>query len=400
MARIGLMAVAAAGAAWLTISVAAAQLLRGRPEAALRLAPYDARAKVVLAARALGDGRIRPDFQTTQRFAREALQRDPTVVAAWRMLGLVESGRQNLPEARRMFHISERFSRRDLPTQLWLIEENVARNDVEAAVRHYDIALRTAPASGDLLLPILVSATAYPHIVEALAPVLANNPPWAGDFYAELSRAVPSASGAAALIEAMRRRGPLVHEMEIRRLISVLVEKGEFAAAWRVYRAAAPRDRGQAALRNGGFESRDRMPVFEWELQNGVDLRAEVRPSDRGDGASVLFAHASGENLGVVARQMLVLGPGSYELGTVAGMDSPPAPTRLRWNVKCAGSDAVLLDLDLSPQQPGRRLHRAVFRVPPGNCRAQWLSLEIEADDSADGAEAWVDSVVVRPTMR
>ncbi|MDT9096849.1 hypothetical protein RSW32_26335, partial [Escherichia coli] len=66
--------------------------------------------------------------------------------------------------ARRLFAYGQRLSRRDNSTQLWAIEDAVARNDIPDVLRHYDVALRTSPNLADILYPVLASASADPAI--------------------------------------------------------------------------------------------------------------------------------------------------------------------------------------------------------------------------------------------
>jgi len=158
--RIAIAAVAAIGLSWLTVAVSAANALRQvRPDLAHRIMPFDARANAGLAEQAsVRMAQDRAARATAAGLAREALSRDVTVVAAWRTLGLELETEGRRGDAERLIRFAERLSRRDLPTQLWLIEANVARNDIEGALAHYNIALRTSQAAADVLFPILVQA--------------------------------------------------------------------------------------------------------------------------------------------------------------------------------------------------------------------------------------------------
>lgn len=78
------------------------------------------------------------------RLARLALRQDPTAVAALATLGLNAQIRGDTNSARRYFAYSDKLSRRSLTTRLWAIEDAVARDDIPAALRNYDVALRTS----------------------------------------------------------------------------------------------------------------------------------------------------------------------------------------------------------------------------------------------------------------
>ena len=162
MARLVPALLFAIATGWLLVVVSGANIVREvRPDLALGMMPFDARAKAKSAERLSASPRATPaQLREARRLATEALDRDPTIASAWRTLGLVSTLRNRPGAAAGFFHTSERISRRDVPTQLWLIEEAVARNNIPAVLHHYDVALRTSRASHPLLLLILIAATA------------------------------------------------------------------------------------------------------------------------------------------------------------------------------------------------------------------------------------------------
>lgn len=384
-------------ASWMTVAVSGAALFRkARPDIALRLAPFDARAKAALAEQGLRtptDGRTLP---AAAELSREALRRDPTIVGAWRNLGLAAAAAGQQPVALRLFRISQRLSRRDSATQLWLIEENVRRNDIRGALRHYDIALRTSTAMSDILVPILVSATADPAIAGPLADVLAPDPPWAYAYYNHLVQALPSGQAALALISRLPAEVRRRHIEPLRQLVAKAVDKREYEAAWRIYALLSGAAPGEL-LRNGDFRSRNEFPVLEWQLTDTPNLRAEQTAPAGSPGASALRVSASSAAIGSAARQLLLLGPGSYRLRSVAAQESSPGPERLQWQVNCVGRDENLLNLDVTPRREGRFERQGRFRVPPSGCPAQWLRLEVSAPDLPAGVETWVHRVEILP---
>ncbi|MFV3464693.1 hypothetical protein ACNJFH_21305, partial [Mycobacterium tuberculosis] len=88
------------------------------------------------------------------RLAQAALQRDPMSVRAVSTLAFLAAEKGNAVQAARLLAYSERLSRRDLPTQLALIETKVQANDVVGALVHYDRALRTSKTSEAILVPV------------------------------------------------------------------------------------------------------------------------------------------------------------------------------------------------------------------------------------------------------
>jgi len=386
---------------WLVITVGAAAILRsGQPDLALRFAPWDARALGRAAERELASGTPdRAAFARAAVLARRALRWDPTIVPAWRMLGLNEAAKGRGTLATRLFAVSEKLSRRDLPTQLWLIEEAVGRGDVAGALHHYDVALRTNPKAHDRLMPILVTAAGDPNTAPALGRLLATRPFWSGNFYYRLATApaetAPDPANVARVIALARRGGPPTNPEMLGQLIGTMIDRGAYRPALSLHAALSGRKPVSIkALFNGDFEALNAHPPMDWAVAGDVGLGAEVR-SDVGGRGNSLVAYASGDQNGVAARQITVLPPGNYALQYVAGRTERSAPSRLQWQLVCAvttASGALLLDqpIDLAP---GKRPYSAAFRVP-SECPAQWLSLEVGSTDP-EGSEAWVDDAVI-----
>ena len=390
-----------AAAGWLVTAVGWAAVLRSaQPVRALAFTPWDARAASRSAERTLAGGR--PDAATLRQagaLARASLRRDPTVVSAWRTLGLTEAGEQRRQVASSLFRMAERLSRRDLPTQLWLIEERVEREDIPGALRHYDTALRTNPGASDILMPILVAAAGAPQTAVPLGRLLATRPSWSGNYYYRLSQAPAATAPDPALVVRMLRTaragGPLANPGMLRELMEAMVERGAYRPALSVFailsgRVADP----SSGVRDGGFESAGDYPPIDWSLAGDTGLGAEIRSGTGGHGGA-LVAYASTDRDGTVARQLLLLAPGAYRLRYSVGREHGASPSRLQWRIACAGAGAdrpVPLDHPIDPTW-GAGLRDTGFRVPAG-CPAQWLSLDIGSTDP-EGAEAWIDDVAV-----
>jgi hypothetical protein len=381
--------------AWLSVANSGAGIMRSvRPDLALRFQPWDARAKAKAAEQLLiQDGGRTADLAAADRLAREALLRDPTIVAAWRSLGMVAMARRQQGDAARMFHFAGQLSRRDLPTQLWLIEERVQANDVPGALRQYDATLRSSGASYEVLFPILVQATAGDGIVEPLADLLNTMPPWRRVFIERLAAGAPDPAKLAHLMQLIRRSANADEQELMATAMRTMIERRQLEPAWRVYQLLAGASPA-GTLRNGDFDHANRYPPFDWEIADGLNVGAELRPSAEGRGQH-LRAFATSGSGGMVARQLLLLQPGTYEVTATAGPDDDANPAHLNWTVQCAeGTGAPLITADL-PGLARRVQARAMFRVPAG-CRGQWLNFNIRADFGPGTTAGWVDGVGIR----
>ena len=175
--RTGLAALVAA-LGYANVSFTLAEALRRDAERAHALAPYDGRMTARLAGVLSGPEATASDRSRGDDLARKALRQDPVNVPAAAALGFNAQVRGDVATARRAFTYAERLSRRDPMTQLWAIEEAVARNDIGDAVRHYDIALRVKPEMSEVLFPVLAAASVEAPVQAQLVRTLRVRTHW------------------------------------------------------------------------------------------------------------------------------------------------------------------------------------------------------------------------------
>ena len=396
--RGAVVVVVAGWLAWQVVASGMAAIQRGDPALALQYRPGDARALGDMAARTFaGAVESKPAVAAAKDQARAALTRDAMVVPAWRTLGAIAALEGDNGRAGALFDVAERLSRRDMPTQLWFIEERVNANDVAGALRHYDAALRTSRASRDLLLPILVSATADPAIVPPLVDVLAKSPGWRRAFIGALAEAPPAPGNAVRLVKGLNQRGPLQDQDLVAYMAQRLVASKAIDQAWELYALLTKNPQArQQTIRDGEFDDVAGIPPFDWQREAGAYIGADLGSAEAGNSGSALHVYATAGN-GTVATQLLSLPPGRYALSAVAGPISGTAIPRLRWNVTCNGSGAEVGSFDVPSLTEPLRRHEMRFAVPAGDCGAQWLSLRIYGDEEGRSAEGWVDSVTINP---
>jgi hypothetical protein len=387
---------------WLSIAVSGASLLRYRfPEAALKLQPWDARASAGAASQILTatQGRVTPEVvRRATDLARQALERDPTVVEAWRTLAILSTRPR---QAQALFYFANSLSRRDVPTQLWLIEESVRRNDIPGALGHYDAALRSSLASQQILIPVLVGATGERRIVPPLAALLRTRPPWRMAFLNALVAGAPNPDNLVQLLMMLGRPASPEEAQLMVGSIDRLAEQNAFGPALRLYQMLAGRSPAGQLLRNGGFDRPNVYPPLDWELADGADINVEQRPAPGSGQGQSLYIRASTDARGQAARQLIFLAPGSYALSALSGRTDLPGPEGLSWQISCASApNSPLLDQPAVPAGPAARTIRGEFRVPPSGCAAQWLTLQIVSGDQPGGTEAWVASVRIDPANR
>jgi hypothetical protein len=365
------------------------------PETVMRFAPFDGRSRAAAAMEALGQ---RPDRAIALRavnLARAAFLADATAVASY---PAAAGGFAILGQSRRSIRLleySERFSRRHAPTQIALIELRVQQDDVAGALRHYDTILRATERVQPLLFPVLTNAAADPSIADQLNRRLRARPRWHRQF-------LPFFLGASRSPEALYRvfRGVLdpgdeEHRELGRQLLSRLSDARRFDLVSRLHsELSRERDTPIQLLRDGSFEVREGWPPIDWQFADEAALAAERLPTESGEGFALHLPTAAGAD-GTVARQLLRLPPGAYELRALVGNIPADELRRPFLRMACAaGNWAIQLDL---PAAPSGELPIARRAVVPSGCAYQWLSIHARGGlDDALGQAPWISSLSLR----
>lgn len=388
----GLLACGALAAAYLSVAHSMALAIRDEaPARAYGLAPWDGRVTASFAMTQLGASATPADRSRADRLARAALRMDPTSVVAVSVLGLNAQLRNDTDNARRTFMYAEMLSRRDLPTRLWAIEDAVSREDVPAALRNYDLALRVKPSLQEMLFPILTTAMSDDNIRRELVLTLAKKPLWSANFIDHVA-VNGEAKATFHLLVAAEATGVSTSETARDRLIRSLIASNEVALAWRFYGATY----GYADAR----QSRDprftavrlQPTLFDWQpVTEDIGTAATITPGTTRGTFDFGVPPTVG---GTVLRQMQVLPPGKYTLkwhstGVEQGSESRPY-----WLLSCLdGRELGRIDVPNSSESNGRA--SGSFPVPD-NCPTQYLSLIVRPSSQISGVSGQIDYVSLR----
>lgn len=395
LARLGAIAAFALLAAAAIGSVTVAGIFRVRqPEIALRLAPWDARANAKAALNALANSKGRPPANAGERALR-AFRRDPFATDAFTSLGLLAAFRRQNDQAQRIFSHAENVSRRNVETQLWLIEHNVQRNDIRAALAHYDIVLTVETEIRTALYPILMNASSERDIALELNRVLRKRPNWRIDF---LTRFAFEARDAVALARVTRHNlDPAVREDRevVLYLFARFVALHRYDLAWAAYdEARGSRERPGALLTNGAFEQEGGFPPFDWRFAADGNLNPERRPQ-QGQGYSyALYLPGNAAVDGESASQLLRLAPGPYRISARVGDTSADRLERPYLKIMCAQEtprELLLADFPRAPAE-GRPM-TAQFTIP-STCPNQWISIWVRGHlDEQAQTSPWIAAI-------
>ena len=290
----------------------------------------------------------------------------------------------------RLFGLIERMSRRDLPTQVWLIEERVRRDDIAGALRHYDIALRTGPEASERLFPVLIAATANDGIVGPLTALLRTDPPWRTSYLFTLAQAPPSGRNALRIVQGLISARLAIRPDIMATLTDSVARARDFDSARRLYQLARPGNAGA------------------WSATAASPARSPSRPSNgrwwrgRFDGRTIQFGRAGDGNVSkcvrraaqaaIVTQQMLVLAPGRYRIGERSGPLAETRPVELYWRIVCVNrSNTVIADVPIARSRPAGAAAPA-WQVPASDCAAQLLTLAVRPGAAADAGACFMRS--------
>ncbi|MFM9829185.1 MAG: hypothetical protein ACKVOB_10655 [Sphingomonas sp.] len=307
--------------------------------------------------------------------ARAAIANTPLNPSALGLLGAAEFV-ANHPEAgSRLLNLSQRLSRRDLRTQIVLIEQAVGRGDVNGALRHYDLALSTNNAAGDLLFPVLGRAIAAPQVRDSLATYVRRDPSWLRRF---LVHYIASPENPVALSQLIRRAGGLPAHPDYRhyetQVLWALTQRGAFDEARALFLmlpGATP-----AMLRSVSISpdnAQFRFGPMAWLLIDRPEVGAALEAPDR---LSVRMGSGQG---GLAAQKYLYLLPGDYRFSFKAMFGEEGGRATIQLWCSSPGPAKRLFNRELLPHQPVAVSD--TWSVPKG-CTTQLLMITATGDDT------------------
>lgn len=389
LVRIGLTVVLLLLLGWLSLAVTVDQVLgRSLPAIAARWAPWSASWRMQSATQAVVNGNPSPALRArAEQESRAALNRAPLRAVAARLIGTTQllAGDRGVAA----YRYAHRLSRRDLPTELYLIETRVAANDVSGALRHYDIAMRTNVASRPMLGDILINASDTPEIAQALGRLLATRPVWLPEFYQRFASQAKNPAAITTVIQALDFRGDRAGDVEfITMALERLVQLGAIGDAERYYRGVTRTADNGILLRNGGFERPNRFQPFDWIIASEPTHSGIVER--RADASGVVLTLTGNESHSI-ARQLLVLRPGRYLLAATVGNVPQAVEERPKLVLSCRlGAPIATIPFAAAGDAPRR--FEASVTIPQG-CDAQWLDIVNTPAFDAQPADPWIDDL-------
>lgn len=392
VARLAALGCASGLAAIMTAALAVSGVTRAtNPELSLRYLPGDSLALATLAEQLVAQSPDAPPSRSGT-LAMAALRQQPLNPKALRVLAVIAAQKSDAKKASALIRLADGQSRRDVGTQLWLIEEAVQRGDTRQALAHYDIALRTHPNAFTTLFPILLTAVDTPQIRQALAPYIRRDELWAPQF---MAHAIENSSNLPALVDLLLGSGGL-HDPAASRaqgfnLVNRLISVSLFTQARRLY--AGIKGTNPARLTDTGFtfgEGASPPDPLNWQLRSDADASGQFLAGANGrPQLSLLVAPAT---TATVASKLLFVSPGRYRLSANVPVIDADDGAELRWQLRC-------------PSVGGRPIWSTAIPagassadvVIPRDCTVQYLDLVAGGGSGTKGISATISQVVLRP---
>jgi hypothetical protein len=374
-----------AGAAYSSQNSAQSYLRKADPRAAYSADPSDGLAAVNAFAAELTKN---PQFIISSRdadAARASLVSRPLNANLLSFYGLraASIGEPGLASA--LMASADAVSRRDAFSQLWMIEQKSGVDDVKGAVAHYNALLSVHPAMQATLLPVLVSAVAYPEVRVAIRPYLNPETRWSGPFLDLASQRAEVGEYQDLVGPIASRLGGDEYAVSNARIIYRMLQSGLAGDAWKLFTLVAP-DVDVAAFRvfaPGGANLDPKWLPLSWTLGQSDDISASV------DGSGEIDVTVAPTARGLIAaRDVAVISSSTYVLGHRSIYEPGSQRASLRWSVSCVAQNGPQPIVDrFVPATANSKLVQLSVEVPE-NCNLVRVEL------SALGSEGQLNSTL------
>lgn len=265
--------------------------------------------------------------------------------------------------AKRAFTMARDRDPRLIAARYFLADLYLKTGQTRQSLTEISALVRLFPQSLDRIAPYLAAYARSPRGAPDVKAMVAAHP----ELEAPLLEALASDPGNLGLISYFwNGQGGSSDRLWQERLLNSLIDAHRYEqarAAWIRFSPASPQ---QGELVDPGFAMRA-LPPFGWTLASGPSGVAEPEPGGR---LHILYY---GRDDVVLARQLLMLKPGSYRL-SMRILGASPTAKSLAWSIRCLPSPKEIAAITLAKAGQGGAL-AAAFTVPPTGCAAQRLEL-------------------------
>lgn len=289
------------------------------------------------------------------RVARKA----PLEATPFLVRGAIAQTEGREPAAVPLFLHSRRLDPRAPASRYFLADHYLRTGQVRRGLAEMAVLSRLTPRSREAFVPALADYARTPGAAGPLSAFFASSP----EFKPLVLETLAARPENAALVLRLAGPRPSPGEGEWQRvLLTKMVEAGDYANAYAIWRRLTGAGTPGGALHNADFANHAAPKPFNWSLHGGS---AGVAEPAAGGGLQVIYYGR--ENIGL-ASQLLVLRPGLYRLRMTSSGEA--GADDLAWSIRCQPEDRAILEL---PVKPGT--NAASFEVPASGCPAQLIEL-------------------------
>jgi hypothetical protein len=323
------------------------------------------------------------DLSMVRALIAASLRNAPLDARAMRILGQAADIAKDHAKAQKLMSFAAQLSLHDPIAIYWLIIDSAERKDYKTTLYYADIFMRGAPELGQYLLPILARIAEDKNSGELLHALLLTDPPWRSQFLQQLPNNVQDVRTPLQVLLALRSSAVPPTSVDVNRYLTYLIAHKFYDLAYYTWLQFLP---GEALghtgyLYNGSFQNAPSGSPFDWLITqgSGVTVDIQARP-DRSDGHALVLNFNYGRVEYQSVTQLIKLPAGRYHFtgryeGELVG------PRGLKWRLACAEQPATYFaESDMiSARAAAWRAVAFDFKVPEQNCRAQHLSLDLDA---------------------
>ena len=373
----GLLVIAAAllVAVQVVRNAAVAALAERSPDTAARIWPGHPGAEIALAmteiGRAARDHRAAPPrvFATVD----DAAVKAPLAPEPFLVRGVQAQLAGDRALSTRAFIAAERRDPRSLPAHYFLADHYLRTGDARRGLREAAALARLAPGGVASMAPYVAAYAKNRATWPQLRQIFASNSDLESVALAAMAGDASNADAVMALADEAHRTPTIAW---VPTMLNSLILAGQYEKARAIWSSVSHvRVAPGQTIYDPAFADGNAPPPFNWELMSSAVGIAERR---HGGKLHVIFY---GQQDGLLARQLLLLAPGSYRLimSVEGNLDRGRA---LTWSIRCdrAQSPFSAVALDAVAAKPW------TFNVPAG-CLAQWLELSGISSDVAQQSD-------------
>ena len=266
---------------------------------------------------------------------------------------------------------------RDPAARLLLADLELRRGDIEQGLANLVAITRIEQHKASPIAPALLEYVQAPGAVTKVRSVFAKNPTLASDILTQLANDPSNLALIRALAPAVP--GAAIAPWEAR-LVDSTLAGGEPAKArrlWLGFNRISPTNNDLPF--NPGFKTLAPRPPFNWTVSSGPGGLAEIKPE-----GGLAIVHFGREPV-MLARQLVLLEPGRYQIQTA--LDRPAEPGRLEWRLQCmTGGEPQVIAVGA----------RAKMFQSAADCRGYWLELHATVDETEQQMERTITGVELR----